>query len=291
MKNQLEQFVCKLVTTKMHQQPLWFIRKFLVNSFMRSFQASYYDFSSNNQSFNAIQIQTQTFCNLNCVFCPNNKIQRQHGLMTITTYKTIINMLAEKNFSGLIQPYLMNEPLIDKRISDLIQYAHEKCPNSKILLSTNGTMLTNQLLRKLFDSGLNFLIINDYTLDVTRKINCFSSFHQNRNRIQVATFPPSLKTRTNRAGLLPSKIPLPLKTFCNRPFRRMYINFKGESILCCCDWTSQQVMGNVNNNNLNQIWTSQIYEQKRNELLCNQRKGICAVCDFIGYQSEWSDIL
>lgn len=106
-----------------------------------------------------IQIQTQTGCNADCIFCPHGKTFKklEHGKMDEEVFYKIIDE-AVKYPVKRISPYLMNEPLADKRLPDLISYiAKKKKPYTRIKINTNGSLLTEELAVRLINSGLDRL--------------------------------------------------------------------------------------------------------------------------------------
>src|SRR5918999_3500602 len=80
--------------------------------------------------FSRIQIQTVSWCNRSCAFCPSGKFPVPKTYMPLEVYHRIIDQLHDLDFSGRISPYLMNESLLDKRLPDLITYARRRCPQS-----------------------------------------------------------------------------------------------------------------------------------------------------------------
>ena len=78
------------------------------------------DFRSPSFEFpQEIQIQTITYCNAKCQMCPYSKVYKNisHGKIKMNNYKRLLDECSEhkqsvKNF----KPFLMNEPLIDKRL-------------------------------------------------------------------------------------------------------------------------------------------------------------------------------
>ena len=105
--------------------------------------------------FRNIQIQTIFGCNLKCSFCPNSYIEQKIKLMDKELFKKIINELSELNFKGRLSPYLMNEPLMDERLIDLISYSRTKLPSAKIRINSNGLLLSEDKIFQLFNSGLD----------------------------------------------------------------------------------------------------------------------------------------
>ena len=112
--------------------------------------------------FTRIQIQTVSWCNRSCTFCPSGKFPVDKVFMPVEVYHRVINQLQAVNYAGRVSPYLMNESLLDKRLPDLITYTREQCPESWIAINTNGDALSERLLERLFDAGLNSLDVNAY---------------------------------------------------------------------------------------------------------------------------------
>ena len=82
--------------------------------------------------FENIQVQTCSWCNLKCKFCPNSYLDRPREAMDMAVYDRIIQELRDINFSGRFSPFLMNEPLLDNRLP------------ARTALSTNRSLLSRQ---------------------------------------------------------------------------------------------------------------------------------------------------
>jgi MoaA/NifB/PqqE/SkfB family radical SAM enzyme len=274
--------------------------------------------------FTRIQIQTVSWCNRSCAFCPSGKFPVPRTFMALEVYHRIIDQLHALDFRGRISPYLMNESLLDKRLPELIAYARERCPDSWIAINTNGDALSEILLTRLLDAGLNCLDVNAYDDtaqyagfvalaervaarrdDITltsgysdpsfnnltlprsmRIVHCRDmSTWETRFRDKVAT--PDL---TNRSGNIPQarRLAEPLPLGCERPFQQMYINYRGEAVLCCNDWRFEVVMGDTAESSLWDIWTNARYDTYRQHL---QRKNrampLCATCDYRAEPADW----
>ncbi len=114
-----------------------------------------------------IQIQTQTGCNGRCIFCPNEQFIKAHlptGRMPKELFCSIIDQLAPLN-PHRIMPYLQNEPLLDERLPEFIEYIHQKMPKVTSLVVSNGTHLKQEMGERLISSGLKRLKISLQSLD------------------------------------------------------------------------------------------------------------------------------
>lgn len=70
---------------------------------------------------------------------------------------------------------------------------------------------------------------------------------------------------------------------CYYPWRTMVILHDGRVVICCLDYDGVQVMGNVNNNTIKEIWNSEQYVRTRNDFkkLRYGNYPICTKCNVI----------
>jgi len=109
-----------------------------------------------------IQIQTQTGCNGACQFCPNQNTlgKISMGRMDEELFRRIIDE-AVKHPVERISPYLMNEPLLDDRLPDLIRYITDRKQKiTKTRINTNASFLTESMGDRLIESGLDRLHVS-----------------------------------------------------------------------------------------------------------------------------------
>ncbi len=270
--------------------------------------------------FTRIQIQTVSWCNRSCAFCPSGKFPVAKTFMPLDVYHRVIDQLHDLEFCGRISPYLMNESLLDKRLPDLIAYARQQCPESWIAINTNGDALSVSLIERLFDAGLNCLDINAYddvaqyegylalaenVADRHADVQLTSGYlDPNFNDTDLPSHTKLLHCRDmsdwehrfldhvdvsdliNRAGNVPGAVQLtePLALGCERPFQQMYINHRGEAVLCCNDWRFEVVMGDTAEASLDEIWNNSHYRTYRDHLRRQDRHlPLCALCDYRGH--------
>jgi hypothetical protein len=244
--------------------------------------------------------------------------------MTTEVYRRIIDQLHTLQFAGRISPYLMNESLLDKRLPDLIAYTRAHCPASWIAINTNGDALSETLLNRLFDAGLNNLGINAYDStaqheghvalaarltakrqDVVYHVGysdpTFQGDHSPRHlKIihcrDMATWETRFQAKIatadlqNRSGNVPGArhLAAPLALDCPRPTQQMYINYRGEAILCCNDWRFEVIMGDTAISSLAAIWTNARYHTYRHNLQQkNRAMPLCSTCDYQAPPTDW----
>jgi len=166
-----------------------------------------------------------------------------------------LDELDSLNFDGRIHPYLNGEPLLDKRLFDMIVLVRKRFPQNIIYISTNGDLLTRDVVARLFEEGLSELLIMDY--DDSGK---FERYKYDK-RIDVMTRNEGI-CWYNRAGQVDVDCPNP-RDLCEWMFQKIYINYRGDVILCCSDFNSTVVHGNIMESNLMDIWLSPQYKTYR----------------------------
>lgn len=111
----------------------------------------------------AVQIQTISGCNGNCVFCPNKKTKLSipyKNYMEDDLFRSIIDQCIDLGVRR-ISPYLMNEPLLDSRLPQRIEYiTRHKKPRQYTKINSNGSLLSENMAKGLLDSGLDKLHIS-----------------------------------------------------------------------------------------------------------------------------------
>ena len=251
----------------------------------------YKNFDPCRDMFNTISLQTRTGCNYHCRYCPvsNPRVNLYGGAgngreMEMDLFRKIIDELGKMRFKGIIIPYLMNEPLLDKRMFQFIGMIREKCPEAFVFVQTNGLLLDERFIVEAIDAGLDEIIVNDYSekRHVASNISRMKIAKKYWGHLTLET--RSQKERlTNRAGSVDiyPPLPAPLKMPCYRPFRQMHVTFDGRCILCCQDWEFAQVLGNVHTDSLLNIWQNDQYQALRQSLLERDRSQnpLCAKCD------------
>lgn len=138
--------------TEMHESDIDFLRKFYVEH-------------SHFPVFQQVLIETRTDCNNHCPFCPHAFNKKTLGIMKWKCYTTIIDQLCEINYNGRVALMLSNEPLLDDRLEDMIVFAKAKSQRLFLDITTNGRLLTVELVDRLFRLGLDNININDYRGD------------------------------------------------------------------------------------------------------------------------------
>lgn len=114
------------------------------------------------QHFKEILLDTNDFCNLECVYCHNG---RSKSKLSIEDFKNFL--LTQVASVGNFQVGCGMEPTMDKRLLEFIKIISNSHANPKNIfrLQTNGTLLHLWDVKELFSNGINNFTISIDTLD------------------------------------------------------------------------------------------------------------------------------
>jgi radical SAM protein with 4Fe4S-binding SPASM domain len=252
--------------------------------------------------FSIIEFNIAGNCNRNCSFCPvsNPEVyKRTNDNLSTDLFEKIVKDLVKINYSGKILFSAFSEPLLHKKIEDLIEIAKKHLPNSRVEIVSNGDLLTAKKLKKLYEAGLDTINISMY--DGKEQISYFQEMRK------TANLPESfivLRRRyfengnygitiSNRTGLIDSNqfrdsqeeaiLELPLKNSCYYPFYMILIDFNGDVLLCPHDWNKNLILGNLKTDNIWDIWKDKTLNHIRKKLSNADRNFVpCNSCDVLG---------
>jgi len=111
--------------------------------------------------FVKIQIQTTSYCNAKCITCPypETSSEQSMGIMSPDLFKEIVDQLAGRGVERT-SLFLMNEPLVDRRLEDLTAHLKERVPETVATIITNGTLLDGDRARALANAGMGEISVS-----------------------------------------------------------------------------------------------------------------------------------
>ena len=245
-----------------------------------------------------IEISDSGTCNRTCSFCPRSAktYEDKKEFISNKLHHKIFTELSKLNYKGLIMYSGFNEPLLNKQAYQNISSARDYLPDAKIELITNGDVLNITRLKKLFKSGLTTLLISVYDgpedMIKFEKMCKEAGLNEKQYVIRNRYLPPDQDfgiTMSNRGGLMKdashSIKPLKkaLKKPCTYPSYTFFIDYNGDVLMCSHDWGKKNILGNLNNSTIIEIWTSELSRRTRNALIKGDRNfSPCDVCDVKG---------
>lgn len=252
--------------------------------------------------FSIIEFNIIGSCNRNCAFCPVSNpdvYTKTNDGLDIELFEKIIKDLHEINYEGKILFSAFSEPLLHKKVEELVSIAKKYLPKVRVEMVSNGDLLTGKKLKKLYESGLDTINISMY--DGSHQIEYFNNI-----RIEAGVPEDAIVLRrryyengnygitiSNRVGLVDSNefrdeneisiTELPLKEVCYYPFYMILVDYNGDVLLCPHDWNKTLKFGNLKNEKLFDIWRGKALNGIRQKLTqCNRNFGACKHCDVMG---------
>jgi radical SAM protein with 4Fe4S-binding SPASM domain len=129
-----------------------------------------------------LQLQTQSYCNGRCLFCPYPEVRRQleQGKMEWAVFEKIANETSQWNKPVKVGLVLQNEPFLDKDFFKMVRYFKSLRPQMRIYTYTNGTLLNESIVQEIVESGLDevTISINAFTKNTYKQLHPSFSFEK-----------------------------------------------------------------------------------------------------------------
>ena len=245
-----------------------------------------------------VEISESGICNRKCSFCPRSDPDYPdiNEFISEKLHKKLCDELSELNYSGLIIYSGFVEPMLDKNIYKLVEYAKSKNPKARIEIVSNGDVLNADRLLKIYDHGLDRMLISLYDGEEQ-----FLKFKKLGEDLKLTDYQYVLRKRylpeeqdfgitlSNRGGMLknagykiePQKEKIQQK--CFYPSYKFFLDYNGDVLMCSHDWGKKNILGNLNNQSFKDIWLSDKYMEARQKLNNSDRSiSPCNVCDVAG---------
>jgi len=250
------------------------------------------------QSFpKTVRIETTNHCQADCVFCPRSTIGRAKANMKQDVFESVVKQCVEGG-TRLVHLHGYGEPLIDKQLADRIKYCKDQgIPRVKIF--TNGDLLKGDVAQRILHSGLDEVKISidgsdsqefnklRIGLDHSKVVENVKAFRKLRDEanmktpiIVAATCQTSNRKQTeemldgvvdhidfthihNWGGALGDAEQQRVRKPCDRLWRTMTVLVNGDVALCCLDYSAKEVLGNVMDAPMLDVWNNARYNELR----------------------------
>ena len=194
-------------------------------------------FPDGSPFFTWVELSITDLCNRKCVFCPRvdpDVYPNNDEEISLKLYEKIMVELAYYGWEGAIAYAGFGEPLLHRKLLDLVLMTKMYLPNSYLEIVSNGDRLTTKVCKDLYVAGLDMMRVSLY--DGSHQIPIFEKM---RSNIGVHEKQFILRYRynkddnyglilSNRAGTLNfskmEKTDLPLKKKCYFPFYKLMID-------------------------------------------------------------------
>ena len=253
------------------------------------------------------------------VYLARGTFPRQ-GMMSFDLYQKIIDEGERYRLPSVKLQYL-GEPLLHPDVAKQIRYAKD-AGILDVIFNTNATLLTEEKSYEILEAGIDAIFFSVDSADprtfneirigadyekVVANIHNFLEIKEKmgydnvQTRISMTVIKQDLaelgrfkdlwidKVDAIGFGLYYDVIEDGIKDLphnddfaCAQLFQRVFIMWDGEVTPCCMDDNRYHVMGNVNNQNLYDIWHGKIANDLRTQHLCGRYGdiSICSKCSF-----------
>tara|TARA_R110000796_G_scaffold60220_13_gene139051 strand:- start:2584 stop:3444 length:861 start_codon:yes stop_codon:yes gene_type:complete len=265
-------------------------------------------------SLQLIEIETFSYCNRKCWFCPNSFIDRRstNNEMPEEEYLSLLEQLQEIDFSGELTYSRYNEPLAYRELFlKRVRQAREVLPNATLRTNTNGDYITRDYIEELCDIGFDQLWIQQYLgnderydhermrrraekrikkLDLPAKVitdipGCKLEYDLSHRGMTIHIRSRNFELDGSSRGETVDIASDYVRTQrCLQPFHNMYIDYNGQVTICCAmrsDVPGQEsgIMGNVREQKLWDIFMSDKYKPWReHHKEDGPKEGFCKSC-------------
>ena len=270
-----------------------------------------------------IEVETTSYCNRTCSFCPNSFIDRlsEKFIMPEETWRAILEGLREVKYNGTLVWSRYAEALSERHVVERIRQVREAAPDCRIGMNSNGDFLDAAYLHDLEDAGLDRLWVDIYIPDEeTYELDVAEKYHDKFiRRIErpytVTATSPELSTTieskkmkitaharnvavmkvmdlSDRGGLIQIARETVRDAPCYAPYKHLVIDWDGSVVICCqlrSDSPSHQkaVVGRIGFEGVGLVDAYVRLAGWRASLRTYGRKrGPCATCNVSEYDSN-----
>lgn len=227
----------------------------------------------NHDIFTGISIETSTYCNRRCVYCPNHNYETPKLFADEKVIYKAISDLSKMKYSGWLAWNFYNEPTLDNRLIDFIKYTSKIAPRITNILISNGDFLNIEKALEYKNSGIDQFIVTIHDknpdklysklLPIKEKIG--DSFILKKSLLKEELYTRAGNIETDRTGLNFTQC-----NFCINPA----IDKDGNMLMCCNDYLRESKMGNIMDKSILEIWNDKRYKTVRKELKNNLAEAV-----------------
>ena len=268
-----------------------------------------------------LEIEVASKCQMKCPMCWTTYLNENiKGIMKFDLYKKIIDEAA-KNKIFSIKLSWRGEPLLNPKIVEMIKYAKDK--NIKdVAFLTNAELLTKKMADKLIDSGLDWISVSaDGVDEVYNQIRFPALFEETVERVKYLKsardlrgltkplirvqsimsavenntdkFYESWKDVSDKVNIIadqirsyeidPQELEFDHYFICGKPFQRLAIGHDGRVHQCIADYEGKNILGDINNETILQVWNGKKNKQLRESFLKHTYYKVNEACKQCSY--------
>lgn len=219
-----------------------------------------------------VYFELSNICNYSFIHkkCPLSLVKDKKVLSSKIIYKCI-DELSTVNYDGVLAFHRYNEPLIDPRLFQFIEYTNKKLPLAKIVIQTNGFYLSEEIVKHFEQYKIWTIQVSAYSKSEYERISKIVT------DIPLRVFTIELDERES----IYDDVPKGCKDPCFSSIFDFTVTCEGTVGLCCLDWQNRFIFGDLEKNSISEIISTEYYNKVHNELKNGERNLlICQHCNW-----------
>jgi MoaA/NifB/PqqE/SkfB family radical SAM enzyme len=219
-----------------------------------------------------VSIELSNLCNYTHLHkkCPVSRYKIKKILESEIFFK-VIDELAEYDFNGEIAFHRYNEPMLDRRFYDFLEYVNKKLPQAKIFILTNGSFLNQETLKRLEQYTIFLITVSSYSFKE----------HDRLSRLQTSIPYRVYYSHLDDREDIYSRKPINSREPCYATLRDITVNCYGDLSICCLDWQNRCTFGSLKDHTLKELLNAPAFLEVHRDLFHGRRNlEICRRCDW-----------
>lgn len=219
--------------------------------------------------FETIDFETISTCNRRCVTCMRNSYPDRSKVssffktnyLPIDTIKLALDQCVELGFTGSVILNHYNEPLMDKRLPEIIRMVRAYPQWKSVWFHSNGDLLTPELAEEI-DGTLNRIVFTLYQdePEQSERAKWIRSLFK-KTYLDINTYNIHITTHFSPRPELQELINRYKGNPCSEPQRRVAINHAGNYLLCCDDMVGHFELGSFPELSIADYWFGEKHTQ------------------------------
>ncbi|HCC48876.1 MAG TPA: hypothetical protein DEQ38_12280 [Elusimicrobia bacterium] len=262
----------------------WVLRLNGVTLRLRDLSRRLFPFLLDPLKIRAVALETTTACTRNCPYCPPHSNMAIPPLkMSREIFTRAVSSLGARGYAGDIFFSLYGESLADDRLGSLLAEAKAAAPAARLVVFTNGDLLTVERFLSLRAAGLDVMFISLHSPEpgeaLAGTLEKIKRDCPGPDCVGLVDY-YSQYLPGNDVGLLNNKGGLadvhrrPFLSCCD--IESACVDCLGNVLLCNNDCTSSYVFGNVLEKDFYEIWEAPAFVLARRKI--TRGKWIFEIC-------------
>ena len=258
----------------------------------------------------SVVIEVTNHCNARCSYCTHRFMNRKMGFMEEKVFQKIIDDCSKTDSVTRISMTMHGEPTLVKDLVKKLEYIKMKCPKVRVTMATNGSYLTEDVVKLLHNVDISFnypdreMFNRETGLDFDTIKNRIFSLEKVKDKIAVHY----VESKNLKNGLAEIKeifkdyrvvvnvrfnswngrledltvYPTHIRNHCERIKVQLPILWNGDGVVCCNDYEGEtsKFIGNVMNSSILDMFNCDyLSEMRERDKSFNFSNTLCEKCN------------